>query len=224
MEEREVKEIFNVEKDGKEKTVVTKGKEKEVEVKKDQEKKQSKLLSIILFTLGFILLGTIFLYLYSDSVDKFEYRGLDFQRIRENQITFYHTSFLIYEGKKEITYNVYLRKNPKVLDQVPFENEKLKLNEILVLNMTGDFKCDGYGVIAVANMVNILKGIGVETINDPEATCDLEERYSYMNIQEGNETKIVQYGPACYEVYVSNCEILEATEKFLLEVLVKKNS
>jgi len=36
-------------------------------------------------------------------------------------------------------------------------------------------------------------------------------------------TKIEQFGTACYDIYIKNCEILEGTERFMFETLVKVN-
>ena len=61
-------------------------------------------------------------------------------------------------------------------------------------------------------------------VKDENATCDISGRYSYFTLKPGNETKIKQEFPFCYDIVVNNCEVLEATEKIMLEILVKRNN
>jgi hypothetical protein len=92
--------------------------------------------------------------------------------------------------------------------------------------MTNSFNCDGDGVIGIANVLNLYKIIGTQVIKDENASCDdLLGRYMFLNIKEGNETKINDYGlkGACYNIEVKGCDILPATERFMLETLIKVN-
>ena len=95
--------------------------------------------------------------------------------------------------------------------------------EMLVLNNTDEFGCGGKGVIAIANMVQILNAVKIKAIIDPNATCDSQGRYTIVDIQYGNETMIEQYGPSCYKIYVKDCKILEGTERYVVEVLKDSN-
>jgi len=45
----------------------------------------------------------------------------------------------------------------------------------------------------------------------------------YINLKEGEETKIEQTGTACYDILINNCEILEGTEKFMVETFAEIN-
>ena len=45
----------------------------------------------------------------------------------------------------------------------------------------------------------------------------------FLSIGPGETIEIMQTGKACYEMKVSNCEILKVTEKFLIETFVKVN-
>jgi hypothetical protein len=55
-------------------------------------------------------------------------------------------------------------------------------------------------------------------------SCDSSGRYTYMNLVQGNTTKIEQIGPACYSLEFSNCEILKVTERVLIEAIAQYNS
>jgi len=89
------------------------------------------------------------------------------------------------------------------------------------MNLSDEFDCDGDEVIAIANVLQVYEVLGAEIIKDENATCDAEGRYMFIDLQFGNESKIEQTGPSCYEFYINNCEILEVTEKFLANTFAK---
>jgi len=117
-----------------------------------------------------------------------------------------------------------LRNNPKELGKtVPFEGN-ITLRKFLVLNTTTDnLFCDGDWSLAIGNLQN-LEIFGISVIKDENASCSSTGGYSFVQIEEGNETKIEQFGPSCYKLTVANCEILPVTERFLIEVFAKINS
>ena len=65
------------------------------------------------------------------------------------------------------------------------------------------------------------KDLGIKVIKDPNATCDSEGKYMFLNIQPGETTKIKQTGPSCYVMEVKDCEILKATERMMVETFVR---
>ncbi|MFA7707935.1 MAG: hypothetical protein WCX73_03225 [Candidatus Pacearchaeota archaeon] len=188
---------------------------KEIEPsKKEQIKSENKILKKIFIGIGLLIIIFIATNLVINNMKNFEYKGINFNVIKDTGgLVFYHL---------EERYN--LRKDPRRLEDIPFEGE-IKFTPInkLVYNSTG-FNCDGDGVIAVGNFALILHDlVGIDMIKDENATCDLQGRYMFVQVQPGNETSIKQIGPACYELNVNNCEILDVTEKFLVETLVRLN-
>lgn len=217
-EKEEVCETFILEKEGKRKEVESCG-----EIKKPGEEeleKQNKQLKIILFIIGGVLIIFILGYFVFTSMRTFEYGGIEFQKLNEKGVVFYHAVFPIQmTGNMLTNFNVFLRKDPRKLeDKVEFDGN-IFLSDLMVLNTHGNFNCEGDGVIAIANFKQILEAFGTEIITDPNATCDEFKRYVLINIYEGEETKIVENERACYDFYVSDCEILDVTERYLLEVL-----
>jgi hypothetical protein len=196
----------------------------EEEEKKDNQKKaQNKQLKNILMIFGGLLVIFLLGFALVDSVRHFEYNGLKFNVVKEQDLIFYNVAFPIYSsitGNPIANYNIYLRKDPRELDAIPIKGGMV-LREDLVIEMKDEFKCDGDGIIALANFVKSFKLIGTEVIKDPEAGCDEERRYVHMTIQPGNETSIDQTGPACYIMEIKDCEILEGTEKFIVEAFTK---
>ena len=219
---RKVIEFFKIGRKNKEKIVKKEGMESvEEEPSKKQIIDENKILIKFILVIGIIVLSFLALYFYVNSLGTFEYRGLDFEIIQEGEITFYHNSFLIKEGMKNINYNVYLRNDPRELERIPFEGEIYTM-ERFVIDNTDDFVCGGDGGISMINLQQVFDAFGSEFIKDPNAECDFFGRFGFLKIQESDKTSIEQTGPACYNLNVNNCEILKVTEKFMIETLVKR--
>jgi len=217
---KKVCEIFKIGKKGKQKTIKTCGTEEEKKIAKGQVKSENKILRNCFIVMGALALAFIVFALIINSMKHFEYEGIEFDVIREGKVIFYHTSFPIIYNEKNLIYNVYLRNDPRKLKDIPFEGS-LNLLEMMVINNTESFVCEGHGGIAMYNFQQILGAFGIELMKDPDANCDPYGRYMFVKIQPGNVTSIEQTGPACYNFNVNNCEILKVTEKFLVETLVK---
>jgi len=221
---KEIHEIVTIKKDGKEELKEFSGIEKEKHASKDQIKQQGKQFRIILTILGvFILFFIIFLFITYKTAN-FNYEGVKFKIVKEGNLIFYNTAFPIYseEGEKITNYNFYIRNNPKKLKDIPFIGE-LAFSENMVINMTGDFNCDGDGFIAISNVVNLYNLLGTKVIKDETAGCDGAERYIFLQIEKGNETRVEQFWPNCYRIIINECEILEGTERFMLETFIETN-
>lgn len=232
IEKEEVCEIFDIEKDGKEKIV----KKCTIEEEKDnpseeQIKKEAKVFKVIaIVIIGLILMFLAFLWLIS-SMNKFNVGGTIFEIDKTDMIgkTLYKTSLPV-QGNSTITgkittadYNFYLRNDPRQLEKYVQFYGIIKLKKENVLNLTESFNCNGDGIIAIANMLKLYEIIGGNVIKDENASCDSLGRYGLINVLEGNETYIERYGPACYNIYVKDCEILKATERFMLEMFIDTN-
>ncbi len=191
---------------------------KELEIKRVKE--ENKTLKTVLIIMSISLLAFFIGYLILNSLAHFEYRGVKFDKIREGQITLYHTSYQINYKGQDMKYNVYLRNDPRKLEEIPFKGY-IDLKPVMVINNTNGFVCGGDGGIAMYNFQQILTYFEMEIIKDPNAICDEEKRYSFLQIQESNVTGIEKVGPSCYNLNVNNCEILKVTERFLVEVIVR---
>ena len=221
-EKEEIVEYFDV---------VEGGKEKEVKVEKtgtipdnpseNQIKEENKTLKIVLMIIGGIFVILIAMQFVANAVKTFEHNGIDYEITKEGNLVFYKTSFpVIYQGK-ELPYNFYLRNDPRKLEEVAFNGE-INFKKDAVINATNELNCDGDGIIAVANLAN-LKIFDMKIIKDQNATCSQNGNYMFINLERGNESKIEQFGPACYQLTVNSCEILKVTEKFMIEYFSKIN-
>ena len=210
--------------------------EEEPVSKEKRAREENKILRNILIGIGILTVGIFLLVIISNSLSKFEYRGVGFEITRLCDtgppcLVLYKTDLpvkvsgknvtLTWPGNKTNDYNFYLRKDPRKLD-VSF-NGSIEFKDIMVLNSEDDFVCDGKGAIAAANLNNLYQILKVKVIRDENATCDAFGRYMYVNVKPGNATNIEQVGPSCYNINIKDCEILEGTEKFMIETFIKVN-
>lgn len=199
---------------------------------KDQTKEQNKILRNFLIGIGIFIVVLVVVVLLFNSLTHFKYRGLEFNVEKFGDIIVYRTSVPVYsqtgvnvmtgEAVKEHTadYNFYLRNDPRKLDEVPYYGEIVLYKEV-VINGTNELNCDGKGIIAIKNLANLYELIGANVIKDPNATCDNQGMYMFLDIRPGETTKIEQVRRGCYNLYANNCEILEVTERFMIETFVK---
>lgn len=217
-------EIFKVGK--KQKTINVESIVSEKKVSKGQIKEENKILRNIFILVGGIIVLILIGYLIIENVKEFKYQGISFTTVKfcdiEPCLILYQTTFPVISDGKNAEYNIYLRNDPRKLDKITF-NGKMNLFGDMVINSTGDFTCDGDGIIAVANMVNFYELLGTNIFKNETLGCDNQNKYTFVQILEGNETKIEQIGFSCYNIEINNCEILEGTERFLIESFIKVN-
>jgi hypothetical protein len=217
-------EIFKVGK--KQKIIKVEGVEPEKKVSKNQIKEENKILKNIFMLIGGVIILILIGYLIIDNMKNFEYKGVSFKTVKfcdvEPCLILYQTTFPVISDGKNADYNIYLRNDPRKLDSIIF-NGKMNLFGDMVINSTGDFSCDGDGIIAVANMVNFYELLGTNIFKNETLGCNNQDKYTFVQILEGNETKIEQIGFSCYNIEINNCEILEATERFMIESFIKVN-
>ncbi len=198
-----------------------KKKEKRIE-KKEQIKSDDRILKNFLIGIGIFIIIIVLIVLISNSMKNFEYEGVKFKIVREGDLVLYQTSLPVIYQEKKIPYNFYLRNDPRKLEEIPFDGE-IDLAENLVINSTESFNCNGDGIIAIANLLNLYRISGIEVIKDENAACDPEGKFAFIKLQEGNETSIEKFGPSCYNVNINNCEILKATERLMMESFIELN-
>ncbi len=221
----EVCEVFEVDKDGKEKIVrICDLKEDAKPATKKEIDRENKLLRNILIAIGLFVLIFIVFYMIINNTKHFEYKGVKFVIDKEaiEGKTLYRTSLPVIHRGEEVPYNFYLRNDPRKLANIGFNGEIIMAKNA-VINMTEDFNCDGDDIIGVANLVKLYEVFGINVIKDDNATCDSEGRYLFIRIQSGNKTNIEKTDPVCYDLNVNNCEILDVTERMMLETFIKFN-
>jgi hypothetical protein len=195
-------------------------------IKKSKKKtKEEKILRNLFISIGVLILLIAMIYFSFYSASNFGHENVKFKIIKEGQLIFYNTAFAIVnqDGEQVGDYNFYIRNDPRELSElVPFEGELFIANNV-VFNFSEDLSCDGDEIIALANLQKPFEVMGVNVMRDESASCDILGKYMYVNIMEGNETKVEQFGPACYNIVFKDCEILEATERMMLEIFIRLN-
>ena len=219
---KKVTEYFDVKIKGKGKTIKAEGAEviSDNVTKKDEGKENKILLGIFLTIVILMAVVLIFFYIAS-SLSHFVYRGVAFNIVKEGDLILYQTSFPVVYQDKNLSYNIYLRNDPRKIEKVPF-NGNVVFNGNLVLNVSNDLNCDGKGVLAVANFLK-LEIFRMNIFKNESLGCDPNGKYTFVNIESANESGIEQFGPACYNLNVNNCEVLDVTERFMIESFVKAN-
>lgn len=238
VKKEEINEIFDVEKEGKERTIRT---HKEIEKKEEippkrQIKKENKILrNVIIIMFGFALMFLIvYVMMYYNT--HFEIEGVKFEVTKVGELTLYKTSLPgiinksgnfemgVYDTGQKADYNIYLRNDPRELKSIPFHGRITQIKKENVINLGDDFNCNGDGMIAIANLLKLYEVIGANMIKDENASCDEKGTYGWINIQKGNETELERLGPACFDISINDCEILKGTEKFMLDTLIEVNN
>ena len=217
---KKVSEFVEITKDGKEETKEFSGVEKEKHASKEQIKKQKKQLGIILGILGAIMLLFLIVFMFIYQSTHFDYKGLKFKTVQEGSIIFYQVPMITqYQGSK-LEYSFFLRTNPNKLKKVPFDGEIVLKNDIFLNVTTENLFCDGDWQISIGNLMN-LNIFNINVGKNENASCEGAGKYAFVQISEGNESKIEQVGDACYNLYIADCEVLAVTEKFMVETFVK---
>ncbi|MFA5953865.1 MAG: hypothetical protein WC812_04695 [Candidatus Pacearchaeota archaeon] len=201
-----------------------KDKEDSILKEKNESKKHQRIIKIVIIFSLVVVALILVAYFSVNAIRNYNYNNVKFETVQEGDLILYHTSIPVsYEGQV-VPYNFYLRTNPRQLVKMNFEGvEDFALYKNAVINFEKDFNCEGDGIIAIANLVQLHQAIGINLITDENATCDEYSRYLYLYLREGNETEIIQTGKSCYDLVISDCKILPSTERIMLEIFSKYN-
>jgi hypothetical protein len=191
---------------------------------KEESAKQEKTLKRVFLVFGIIIALFLVIFFVGQSARHFNYGGLTGNVIKEGNIIFYQTSLPVNYQGKTVPYNFYLRNNPEKLKDIPFNGDVIFLKDV-VINASEKLNCNGDGIIAVANLVKLYDVLGAKVIKDQNASCDMLGNYIFLQLEEGNETRIDKIGKSCYTLKVKDCEVLKATERLMVETIIeaKKN-
>lgn len=195
--------------------------------RKKQVESQNKILKNFFIGIGIIIITILLIFLFINKTKDFEYGGVGFSIVKfcdtRPCLVTYNTELPVIYQEKRIPYNFYLRNDPRELvENVPFDG-KLVFKKDMVINITFNRYCEGHETIAIANLINLYEIFGTNITADESAECDFEGGSMFVLIQESNRTSIEQFGPACYNINIKNCEILEGTERFMIDTFVEIN-
>ena len=156
----------------------------------------------------------------------FEYQGSRFTKINYGELRMYHVVFPLYQsvtGQHVADFNLYLRSDPRTLEHISVP-EDFQLTRKLVLTGDADkILCEDNG-IAFGNLANAFKNIWqVPVIANTSLKCDPQETEgaTYLILKETNVSSIEKTGNHCYTLNINNCEVLNVTERFIIESMAK---
>ncbi len=199
------------------------------EDEKKKEERMEKQFKVILGVMLAAILGFLLIFFIMQAGSDITYRGMDFEKRDVGDITYYDTQFQILSRDGEIrNLDFSFRNHPKELDKIPIEGDlDLEvLEENVGISIEDKVVCE-YNSVALLGLTmnffdrlrmdifkgNIDKDLAEEE-NETHLVCD-NDKYSVLNFREGDETKIVREDN-CYHLHVSDCEILEVSERFML--------
>ena len=218
--------------------MVEKGKKRSVKKKlvgaRLKPKRNKELYRILSVMIGLILLFLVFYYIFQ-SLNKFEYKGLTFTKERFGELVVYHHYYYFEDNGEMYKYNLFLREDPRE-SEVLVEGNRILYPKgkfaYIALDGDGLAKCEKSNM-AIASLSAFLsnnmitpKGASIDEDeaklnNLAYATCESKEDNPVIIIKEGNETRIdIDMQDLCYVISVSNCEVLEAIEEFIVQSIV----
>lgn len=199
--------------------------------KKSDKEIQNKYIKYFIFGMIAILL-IILVFAFKPKETKFEYLGMEFEKVMFDKIPLYRTIIPrtnTITGEVIANYEFFLRNDPRKLESIPITGRIRLTKEIIVAldKSITDANCVN-ATLAALNMGQFMNAAGIKilrgTTNITEAeeenlryaSCDTSDTNSVIITEVGNKTEIVQEDVNCYKIKVNNCQVVEATEKFLI--------
>lgn len=204
--------------------------ENEEKVSKGVKEKENKQLWWILVFIALIF-GVFFVIYYSaESLNKFEFVSLNWEKIDQNGLTFYHTNF-ISNGR---TFSLNLRNDPRK-NNIPVSVEEFKFYPKTIASLSpGAGNCPGASLpqLELGKFLGSLGLIVDGAVNDEETakalgvdfiTCEDAVNQTVIIIQKSDEPSIERSKvyDTCYIINVGECENIKAIERFMLGVIAQ---
>jgi len=190
---------------------------------------------IVGMMVGVVLLFAFASYIFS-SFNEFEYEGLTFTKEKFDEIPVYHYYYNMMKNDESgdiIKYNLYLRTDVRKND-IPVQGSDIYFPaDRFVYVAIGGFEleeCENTGIAVselsafLTNNQLIVKGASSDVIHSQVkgikyASCDEYPDNAVIEIKPGDVTRVKTSG-LCTEIFVKDCEILEAVEKFEVHAIV----
>jgi len=218
--------------------------DKDVQQKELEGKQSKQLLWAVILMLALIIIIIAVPFINHNFINKFEYKGLEFQKTKLGDLIFYSVKFPVIAATGQVTgdYAVNFRIDPRELAKIPARIPNNRITFIqrsiggynpVYLTFDPDLKLCEDTSIALMNLAGFLRDSGLEISsastdqnyseeNDlKHKDCDSSKVASdtIIKISEGNETSVTQLQKNCYEIKFKDCEILEGSERFMLVML-----
>ncbi|MBI5148241.1 hypothetical protein HZA33_01025 [Candidatus Pacearchaeota archaeon] len=201
-----------------------------VEVKEKKGDPQEKQIVFIVVFMVFAIAAVVgFSYMYKNA-GNFRYNDLYFQKTRVGELIVYKTDIMITNQFGQVKYSLFLRNDPRRI-KIPVDATISLKTDVFITFDPEISKCYASN-LASYNLGSLLGTIGVnvkgatmsqELANEknlPYATCNEATNKTVIEIKrvDAGESSITQKGN-CYELNVANCQVVETTERFMLELV-----
>lgn len=196
----------------------------------------------IYLVLGVIfLMGVVFFVSYSifNGLNEFEHKGLTFTKEKFGEIPIYHHYYYYNSYGQLYKYNLYLRNDPRK-STVPLTGNVIDIVSLLdkdtvYLSLDPERSIEGceYAAVGISSLSSFLVDNGLNlkgaSTSKEEAEANGVKHITCEGVNSGNiaiilrtgsETRIINEKENCYVIEVSNCEVIDAIEKFEVESIV----
>lgn len=207
-------------------------KKKKVEKKRSLTQQEKQLVGF------FAIVGAVFalflgVYFYIQSLNHFDYVGVEWNKVKEGQMTFYHSKFRLADNLP--AYNAYLRNDPRKNDVSVNATFKFR-NTIVVSYSDSETSCGGYDSYLGTVAGQFIQAMGSKVVgattnsetakeqNITFADCSTAGKNQSVIIVQPSETASITQSsenPECYYLNTGNCKQIETVEKFIVAVLAQ---
>lgn len=185
----------------------------------------------VVIVMAVLILSILVTYLIVQESKEFKLNGMKFYKEKEGNVLYYK-SLLGYAtaSGQNIPFILKLRHDPRRLDSIPIDGF-LRLKGDVVLSLAPALTNCSETYITMMDFSRTLTGFGYDVEgattdknyakehNATLADCRSSMNKTVIVMIEGNETKISQekvFFKDCYIIEISNCEIQESFERFIV--------
>lgn len=190
----------------------------------EQIRKQKRTLTTFFIIIGLMVFAFLATWYFLNASKHFVYKGVDFYLDEEAKGMTLFKAVMVGQVTAA-KYNFYFRTEPaKLAEQIPINGTLVFRRNMVFDASVNDFSCDGNGMLAVSQFSNGMTPLGFNLLKQNASAKYLPpENYMFLHFISGNSTEIRQTSGFnnYYEIVISNCEILPAMERIMLEAIVQ---
>lgn len=213
-----------------------------IEDSKFSEEKQERQIKWIVFLMVSVILIIIAVpFINKNFINKFDYKGMEFQKTKLGDLVFYSVKFPVVSATGQVTgdYSMNFRNDPRKLEEIP---SNIPNNEITFIKRSvGGYNpvyislnpnmelCEDTN-LALITFSGFLRDSGLEVrsattnknyseeMDIPYKDCGFSSD-TIIKIDSADESSISKIMDNCYDIKYKDCEIIEVTERFMLIML-----
>ncbi|MDO8516498.1 MAG: hypothetical protein Q7S33_00070 [Nanoarchaeota archaeon] len=208
------------------------GEDKPCELNKPKEDKENKQIIWVIGISLLVILSFLGAYFYAQSLNKFEFAGIKWEKTKLGDLELYHGRFFVGEDQY---YNFYLRNDPRQ-NEIPINATLNSLYTTTIVSADpAVISCYGASMGQI-ELSKFLNAVGVSNIqpavtnlsaakelNVSYADCSNAINKTVILIKKTETPSIGQDGKNCYVINVGNCENLKTIERFEVAIIAQGN-